>query len=150
MNRDTRRLVLYVEDHAINALLMAAIFEHRPKLGLVIATSGEEAMSLAQRLRPELMMLDIGLPDCHGTDLLQRLRSLPGYERVPAVAVTANSDFDIARTGFRELWPKPLMVERVLPRLDALTAVASFPLVPEPAALATATRGAWPLGLASA
>ncbi|HEY9110098.1 MAG TPA: response regulator [Roseateles sp.] len=115
--------VLYVEDHPVNALLMAAIFEHRPQLELVIATTGEEAMRVAAAgLRPALLLLDLGLPDCHGAQLLARLRALPGLATPPAIAVTADVRFDIAGTGFRELWPKPLNLDDVLARLDALTA----------------------------
>lgn len=115
-----RRTVLYVEDHPVNALLMAAIFEHRPQLELVIATSGEEAMQVAARLRPALLLLDLGLPDCHGAQLLLRLRTLAGLATPPAIAVTADVMFDIAGTGFSELWPKPLHLEAVLARLDML------------------------------
>jgi len=115
-----RPTVLYVEDHPVNALLMAAIFEHRPQLELVIATTGEEAMQVAAGLRPALLLLDLGLPDCHGAQLLPRLRALPGLATPPAIAVTADVRFDIAGTGFCELWPKPLNLDHVLVRLDAL------------------------------
>lgn len=114
------RTVLYVEDHPINAMLMAAILERRPHLELVVASTGAEALRLAAGLRPALLLLDLGLPDCHGSELLPRLRALPGLQAVPAVAVTADALFDIEGTGFAELWSKPLYLERVLARLDAL------------------------------
>jgi CheY-like chemotaxis protein len=123
-----RRTVLYVEDHPINALLMAAIFERRPQLELVVAASGAQAMRAAAGLWPVLLLLDLGLPDCHGSELLGRLRTLPGLEASPAIAVTADAAFDIAGTGFGELWSKPLRLERVLARLDALTGVSATPL----------------------
>jgi CheY-like chemotaxis protein len=121
MSFAARRPVLYVEDHPVNALLMAAIFERRPQLDLTIATSGEEALRLARDMQPALLLLDLSLPDCHGSELLQRLRALPGYEALPAIAVTAHADFPIEGTSFCELWPKPLHLEKVLTRLDALT-----------------------------
>lgn len=123
-----RRTVLYVEDHPVNALLMAAIFERRSQLALVIAHSGSEALRLAVGLRPVLLLLDLGLPDCHGGELLSRLRALPGLQTPPAIAVTADSAFDITGTGFGEIWAKPLHLERVLARLDALTGVSATPL----------------------
>lgn len=122
MPQASRRTVLYVEDHPVNALLMAAIFEHRPQLDLVIATHGEEAQRVVADLRPDLLLLDLGLPDCHGSELLGRLRALPGLASAPAIAVTAEVGFDITGTGFCELWPKPLYLEHVLARLDAFTA----------------------------
>lgn len=127
MPAQTRRPVLYVEDHPINALLMAAILERRPQLELVIATSGREALRMAEGLEPVLLLLDLGLPDCHGIQLLGWLRDTPGCHTPPAVAVTADVTFEIRNSGFCELWTKPLNVEKVLARLDALTAAAPQP-----------------------
>lgn len=118
----SRRPVLYVEDHPVNALLMSAIFERRPQLELVLAASAAEAVPLAAGLNPALLLLDLGLPDGHGSELLRRLRQVPGCATVPAVAVTAQSDFPLEGTSFCELWPKPLYLDHVLARLDALTA----------------------------
>jgi CheY-like chemotaxis protein len=135
MSSHVRRSVLYVEDHPVNALLMSAIFERRPQLELVIATTGKEALCVAAGLKPALLLLDLSLPDCHGSQLLGLLRALPGCESVPAVAVTAHADFEIEGTGFCELWPKPLHLEQVLTRLEALTRPApALELPPEPSA----------------
>lgn len=117
---DPRRAVLYVEDHPVNAMLMCALFERRPQLRLVVAATGQEALCLITGLSPVLLLLDLRLPDCHGTQLLPLLR-LHTVD-APAVAVTADDDFDIADSGFCELWTKPLDLNRVLGRLDALTA----------------------------
>jgi CheY-like chemotaxis protein len=117
---DRRPVVLYVEDHPVNAVLMEALFERRPGLRLVIAETGQAALRVAQGLNPQLLLLDLQLPDCHGSELLPLLRQLPGCSRAPAVAVTANSDFDINGTGFVELWPKPMNLDLVLERLDRL------------------------------
>ena len=121
MPSQARRPVLYVEDHPVNALLMNAIFERRPQFELVIATTGKEALGMASGLQPALLLLDLSLPDCHGSQLLGLLRALPGCESVPAVAVPAHADFEIEGTGFCELWPKPLHLDQVLTRLEALT-----------------------------
>jgi CheY-like chemotaxis protein len=124
MSATSRRTVLYVEDHPVNALLMGAIFERRPRLELVVAANGEEALRTAARIRPALLLLDLGLPDCHGSELLHRLRALPGYDTQPAIAVTADALFDIEGSGFAELWSKPLHIDLVLDRLDAYTGAA--------------------------
>ncbi len=112
--------VLYVEDHAISAVLMQSVFDQRPTLQLVVASSGQHALKLAADLEPVLLLLDLNLPDGHGSLLLPRLRQIDGCRTAPAVAVTADHDFDIAGTGFAELWPKPLHVPRALERLDRL------------------------------
>lgn len=121
------RSVLYVEDHPVNAMLMAALFERRPGLKLVVAGTGHEAVCLATGLNPALLLLDLRLPDCHGAQLLDVLRLLPGCGDAPAVAVTADGDFDITGTGFDELWPKPLDLAHVLARVDALVVPATPP-----------------------
>jgi CheY-like chemotaxis protein len=117
---DRRAVVLYVEDHPVNALLMEALFERRPSLRLVVATSGEAALAVAPGLDPQLLLLDLHLPDGHGANLLPRLRAVPGCADAPAVAVTADVGYDITGTGFAELWPKPLNLDLVLERLDRL------------------------------
>lgn len=119
-----RRSVLYVEDHPVNAMLMSAVFDRRPGLRLVVATTGREAVCCASGLNPALLLVDLRLPDCHGRELLDVLRLIPGCEDAPAVAVTADGDYDIAGTGFTELWAKPMDLQRVLQRLDALTEAA--------------------------
>lgn len=116
------KYVLYVEDHPVNSLLMQALFDRRPGLKLVVADSGQAAWRIAQTLQPRLLLLDLGLPDCHGSQLLQLLRTLPACQDVPAIAVTAEQEFDIAGTGFVEIWSKPLDLAQVLDRLDALLA----------------------------
>lgn len=116
-----RRPVLYVEDHPVNVLLMSAIFERRPGLQLVTATTGEQALCVAAGLNPVLLLLDLRLPDCHGRHLLPLLRQVAGCSGVPAVAVTADGDFDLEGSGFDALWLKPLRLDRVLAELDQFT-----------------------------
>jgi CheY-like chemotaxis protein len=122
------RSVLYVEDQPVNAMLMGALFEKRPGLRLVLASTGQQALCIAARLNPALLLLDMGLPDCHGSQLLPLLRHLPGCDTAPAVAVTAEEDFLLPGSGFIELWPKPLNLQHVLSRLDALTGSSGAPL----------------------
>ncbi len=129
---DPRPVVLYVEDHPVNAILMEALFERRPGLRLVVAPTGQSALLMAQGLNPQLLLLDLQLPDCHGSELLLLLRQMPGCSRAPAVAVTANSDFDIDGYGFAELWPKPMNLDLVLERLDRLLAPAGVARTPPP------------------
>lgn len=113
-------VVLYVEDQPVNVSLMQALFRRRPDLALAVATTGAEALQLAAGLEPALMLLDLGLPDCRGDELLPQLRRLRGCRNVTAIAVTAEHEFDIRGTGFAELWSKPLNLLRVLARLEAL------------------------------
>lgn len=117
-----RPVVLYVEDEPINVMLMRLMFEQRPTLQLAVAASGAEAEAMAVEPVPAALLLDLRLPDCHGTELLPRLRARAGWGDIPAVAVTAETAFDGTRTGFIDVWRKPLNLRSTLVRLDALLA----------------------------
>ena len=117
-----RKVVLYVEDHPVNVLLMQTVFELRPELELVIAIDGASAMATTTHLKPSLLLLDLRLPDCHGTDLLERMRQVPGWNDIPAIAVTAEAEFMPAGTSFIDVWHKPLRVPTLLTRLDRVIA----------------------------
>jgi CheY-like chemotaxis protein len=122
-----REVVLYVEDHPVNVLLMQTVFELRPELNLVVAVDGESAMAAAATLRPSLLLLDLRLPDCHGTELLERMRVIPGWRNIPAIAVTAEAEFMPAGTTFCDVWHKPLRVPTLLTRLDRVVAPKGRP-----------------------
>jgi CheY-like chemotaxis protein len=115
---DSRHVVLYVEDHPVNVLLMQTVFEMRPALRLVIAVDGTSAMAQAAHLSPSLLLLDLRLPDCNGTQLLEQMRLLPGWQDIPAIAVTAEAEFIRDGTTFCDVWHKPLRVPTLLARLD--------------------------------
>ncbi|HUG24792.1 response regulator [Piscinibacter sp.] len=117
--------VLYVEDHPVNVLLMEALFGKLPRAELRVATTGESGMEMAVERVPDLLLLDLRLPDCHGCDLLQRMRSVPALAAVPAVAVTAEDTLDnLADAGFLEVWRKPMDLSAALARLAWLLAEA--------------------------
>lgn len=122
-----RETVLYVEDHPVNVLLMQTVFELRPELELVIAVDGESAMAATQHLKPALLLLDLRLPDCHGTELLARMRQVSGWEEIPAIAVTAEAEFMPTGTTFCDVWHKPLRVPTLLTRLDRMIAPSTAP-----------------------
>ncbi|MDH4393864.1 MAG: ATP-binding protein [Aquabacterium sp.] len=122
----TQGRVLYVEDNAVNVLLMQAIIGLRS--GVRMQVCGDCAAGLAAALAepPDLLLLDMQLPDGDGSSLLQRMRAHPALAAVPAVAVSAavRSD-DLARArcaGFAAYWTKPLAVDEVLAGLDRLLA----------------------------
>lgn len=113
--------VLYVEDQPVNVMLMQALFAMRPKMALTVATNGEEGYRAATENPPDLLLVDLRLPDCHGSELLARMRTHPALLRVPAAAVTADVS-DLTQTTFMEVWTKPLDLTQTLSRLDQLHA----------------------------
>jgi hypothetical protein len=117
-----RRRVLYVEDNAANLRLMQGMLQRRPGLSLASAGSVDEGVAAALALQPELLLLDIHLPDGDGQTLLRRLRA--AGVTAPAVAVSANAmptDIEQARAaGFTDYLTKPLDLTRVLAVVDGL------------------------------
>ena len=83
------RTVLYVEDNPVNMLLLKAMFERLPQVRLHIAPSGHEEFDAPLRLCPDLLLLDINLPDCNGIELLARICQ-QGIA-VSAIAVSADA-----------------------------------------------------------
>ena len=118
------RQVLYVEDNPVNVMLMTALLDPLPGLALQIAEDGASALARARLQAPDLLLLDMHLPDMDGHALLARLRELPGLQQTPAVAVSADAmPEDIAaakQAGFVTYWTKPLEIDRVRTELRGL------------------------------
>ncbi|HEX4082827.1 MAG TPA: ATP-binding protein, partial [Acidimicrobiales bacterium] len=72
---DQTRTVLYVEDVASNIKLVEQILRRRPNITLVSTSRGENALALAKEHRPDLVLLDLHLPDIPGEEVLTRLRA---------------------------------------------------------------------------
>ena len=80
--------ILIVEDNPLNLKLLLVIL--RP-YGYTIfeATDGEEALEVAVREKPSLIMMDMQLPKLSGLEVTKRLRQMPAFKHVPIIAVTA-------------------------------------------------------------
>ena len=117
-----RGTVLYIEDNAVNQLLMEGVLSHRPGLRLLIAGLPEVGLAMAAQARPDLVLLDIQLPGMDGFEVLRRLRQLPATREVPVIAVSANAmqaDIDAAlHAGFDSYVTKPLDMQRLLALVD--------------------------------
>ncbi len=86
-----RGTVLYIEDSASNRRLVELIMARRPGAELVIAETGAAGLRLAHERRPDLILLDLHLPDLSGEEVLGLLRSDPGTSGIPVVVVSADA-----------------------------------------------------------
>lgn len=84
-----------VEDNADNRLLLQAILGD--EFNLVEYDNGKDALSGFASARPDLVLLDISLPDMDGTEILRRIRADASLRDLPVIALTAH-----AMTGDRE------------------------------------------------
>ncbi|HET7792859.1 MAG TPA: response regulator, partial [Rhizobacter sp.] len=116
--------MLYVEDNRINALLFEeAMRMHSSHIELRVAEDGDQALTLAQDWRPEVLVLDAHLPGISGFEVLRQLRTLPGLDTVPAYMCSADAmPDDVQRAyeaGFVGYWTKPINIGSVLADIEA-------------------------------
>ena len=124
-----RHRVLLVEDHAGFAEATAALMRLHG-LDVSIATSGGDALKVAEECRPALVLCDLALPDMTGLDVVHALRGRRGANDCLAVILSAMSANDLreieghTKTSDVTLWlPKPLtspILIDLIARLDAL------------------------------
>ena len=86
---EVKSTILYVEDNADNRLLVRRILTAE-NYKLLEATDAVQAINLLETTTPDLILMDINMPDMDGYTLTTRIRSMPGLERVPILALTAN------------------------------------------------------------
>ncbi len=114
--------VLYVEDHPSNVHLVERLLARRPSSELHVAATGREGLRLAALLRPDVVLLDLNLPDLAGEVVLDRLWALPGLARTPVVVLTADATAATAARlrdrGVAGHLTKPLDVAAFYARLD--------------------------------
>lgn len=120
-----QRLILYIEDDLLSQKLLAAIFkQQRPNYRLILATTGEDGLKLAQFEHPDLILLDQHLPDASGFAILEQLRSKDLTRSIPTIALSGDAlDDDIQKAlerGFDAYLTKPLDLNIALPLLDKM------------------------------
>lgn len=83
--------VLSIEDNAANRQLIERILAHHPQIELLSASGGDEGLKLARRTGPDVILLDIELPDKDGFEVLRLLHKDAGLRLVPVVIVSADA-----------------------------------------------------------
>ncbi len=116
------RTVLYVEDMVENLRLVEQILSQRPSVTVLAAMLGGVALDLASQNRPDLILLDLNLPDMTGEAVLAELRASPTTCDIPVVILTADATqrrADQARAeGIHAFLNKPIDVQGLLQALD--------------------------------
>jgi CheY-like chemotaxis protein/nitrogen-specific signal transduction histidine kinase len=117
--------VLYIDDAPENLRLIETILaERRPGLGLRTATNGLEGSLLAEGRRPDLLLLDLNLPDISGEEVMRRLRARTQTGDVPVVVLSADSTSRninrLLEAGADAYLTKPVNVPQFLDVLDRL------------------------------
>jgi CheY-like chemotaxis protein len=126
MKREPSGVVLYVEDNRVNFLLVEQLLSIWSLVELHHAGDGAKAVELARAVTPDLVILDLNLPDMNGLDVLRRLRRAPAFAQARVAVLSASAmpkDVSAARqAGVVEYWTKPLDVSRFLKDVQRLLA----------------------------
>jgi two-component system cell cycle response regulator DivK len=81
--------ILYIEDNADNRMLVKRVLEAEGYT-LVAASDAHEGLRMALVERPDLILMDINLPEVDGYTITARIKSTPGLEAIKVIALTAN------------------------------------------------------------
>jgi len=115
--------ILYIEDNLSNIQLVNQILEtHRPFLNLLTNIYGKNAVQLAIDYKPELILLDLDLPDIHGSEVIKLLKAEPRTANIPVIIISADATTTqikkLMATGAKDYLIKPIDVVQFLKAVD--------------------------------
>ena len=114
--------LLYVEDNPANLKLVEQIIARHPNFRLLTAVTGNSGIEIARGSQPDVILMDINLPDISGFKALKILRSDPTTARIPVIALSANvMPLNIEtglEAGFFRYLTKPIKVDEFMGALD--------------------------------
>jgi len=117
-------VVLCVEDNPVNLQLVRELIGLRPSIVLHTTENGLDAVARAPEVVPDLVLLDMHLPDIDGSEVLRRLRRVASLARTRFIALSANAMPDhvsrAMRSGFDDYWTKPIDFVQFLGALDRI------------------------------
>ena len=116
--------VLYIEDNPSNFMLVERVLGRRPNLELLTARNGAAGLATAREANPDLILLDLHLPDMHGAEVMKEINGDPRTRGTPVIIITADVTSDRARElldrGADAYLSKPLDVQQFLDVVDRL------------------------------
>jgi signal transduction histidine kinase/CheY-like chemotaxis protein len=114
--------LLYIEDNAVNVLLVEELVRNLSGLQITSEATGAAGVARAIALQPDLVLVDMQLPDFDGFEVLRRLRAATETATTPCIALSANAmPEDIERAlqaGFADYWTKPIDFRAFLGALE--------------------------------
>lgn len=124
LTRPVRGKVLYIEDNLSNLRLIERLLERRPDVSLISAMTGNLGLELAQQHAPDLILLDLHLPDLDGEAVLARLRKDPRTNATPIVILSADATArqieHLRQAGSTDYLTKPIDVRAFLGLIERL------------------------------
>ncbi|HET9248519.1 MAG TPA: ATP-binding protein [Actinomycetota bacterium] len=118
------RTVLYIEDNPANFQLVERMLSYRPHVTLLSAMQGSIGLELARRHQPDLIFLDLHLPDMHGEEVLRQARADERTSDIPVVVISADARGEarmaLLAGGAQGFLTKPVSVSLFLETVDQL------------------------------
>ena len=115
--------ILIVEDNEMNRDVLTRRLVRRG-FEVVIAVDGLEGVAAAARERPDLILMDVGLPGIDGLEATRRIKATDGMAATPVIALTAHAMADDRQkaidAGCDDYDTKPVELTRLLGKIDAL------------------------------
>lgn len=128
---DPQGTILYIEDNSSNVRLLERLLGRRTAVRLITTASGEEGIERAERDRPDLILLDLHLPDLPGEEVLRRLRSNPATRPLPVAVLSADATpaqrQRLLASGAVAYLTKPIDVAQLLELIDQRLAASGLP-----------------------
>lgn len=125
-----RGKILVVDDEPVNVRVVKRYLTSAGYANVLTTTDAAEVMGLIEKERPDLVLLDIMMPEISGTEILQRLRSHPRLKFLPVLILTANTDPELKQTclqlGATDFLHKPVDPLDLLPRVRNTLVTKSF------------------------
>lgn len=116
------RTVLYIEDNLANVQLIKTLFETMDRINLIVAMNGRQGITLASESVPDLVLLDLHLPDMDGEEVMNEVRRLDKLRSVPIIIISADAtERQIRRLidkGAFAYVTKPFDLKELLARVD--------------------------------
>jgi PAS domain S-box-containing protein len=119
-----RGTLLYIEDNPSNLRLIERVLGERTGVRFIAAMQGRLGLALAREHRPDLILVDLHLPDMSGEDVLRELKSDPALQPIPAMILSADATPGqvkrLLAAGAHAYLTKPLDIQELLGQLDAV------------------------------
>lgn len=116
--------VLYIEDNLSNLQLVEEIFKLRPTIRLLAVLDGKTGLDIAIRKQPDLILLDLNLPDITGDEVVQYLKANARTQHIPLIIVSADATPHhiqaLRQAGIYNYLTKPLDIATFLQQVDAI------------------------------
>ncbi len=119
-----KKKILYIEDIEANIELVKGILLKRPHIELITSPNAFEGIEKAQSIKPDLILMDIHLPEMDGLSAYKKIQTIEPIKSIPVIALSADAmDADIKKAlnmGFLSYITKPINVPNFLEKIDEI------------------------------